>query len=120
MSFIIMNKLLARQLKRIYGDNLPDSSQFQEFVRVVNETYIHNDNDRLLLERAISISSDDLSEANKKLRADAKNKRELLDKLLNAIIGFSQILQRESNPARTAAFLNRNRVSQWKSISLDY
>lgn len=79
------HKLLQRQLKRIYGSQLPQDELFQSFIKLVNDSYNYNDSDRLLLERAMTLSSDELSNANKKLREETSNQKKLLDKLLEAI-----------------------------------
>jgi PAS domain S-box-containing protein len=64
-----MHSLLKRQLKKIFGsaDSVP--KYLQEFVGAVNEAYINFDDDRLLLERSIDISSRELMEANSQMRS---------------------------------------------------
>jgi PAS domain S-box-containing protein len=64
-----MHSLLKRQLKKIFGS--PDSvpPDLKSFVDVVNEAYFNFDDDRLLLERSIEISSHELLEANTRTRS---------------------------------------------------
>ena len=64
-----MHSLLRRQIKKIFGsaDNIP--KDFQEILGVVNEAYFNFDADRLMLERSIEISSNELVEANSQMRS---------------------------------------------------
>ena len=64
-----MHSLLRRQLKKIFGsaDNIP--KDFQEIIGVINEAYFNFDADRLMLERSIEISSNELVEANSQMRS---------------------------------------------------
>ena len=64
-----MHSLLKRQLKKIFGsaDNIPDN--LKGFIEVVNEAYFNFDDDRLMLERSIEISSHELLEANTRMRS---------------------------------------------------
>ncbi len=81
-----IHKLLSRQLKRTFGKEVPQDEKFQEFLHLINQSYLHTDSDRLLLERAMVLSSEELSLANKQLQAEAFNQKELLDKVLEAIV----------------------------------
>jgi len=81
-----IHKLLSRQLKRTFGNEVPQDENFQNFLNFINESYRHNDSDRLLLERAMNLSSEELSLANKQLQAESSNQKELLNKLLEAIV----------------------------------
>jgi PAS domain-containing protein len=80
------HKLLSRQLKRTFGAEIPQDEKFQAFLKLINESYHYNDTDRQLLERAMVLSSEELSLANKQLQLDADNQKELLDKVLEAIV----------------------------------
>lgn len=66
-----MHSVLRRQLKKAFGSEklpmmLPGVS---DFVRTVDKTYAHNDDDRKLTERSLDLSSRELSEANDILQA---------------------------------------------------
>jgi PAS domain S-box-containing protein len=64
-----MHSLLRRQLKKIFGsaDKIP--KDLAEIVGVVNEAYFNFDEDRVMLERSIEISSQELVEANSQMRS---------------------------------------------------
>lgn len=70
-----MNSLLKRQIKK-YLDGV-DADQISQFVEAIDRSY-HNYDDQIeLLQRAMKISSDELYEANTKLRDEAKNLKEV-------------------------------------------
>ncbi len=64
-----IHSLLRRQIKKTFGsaDNIP--KDFQEILGAINEAYFNFDADRLLLERSIEISSQELLEANSQMRS---------------------------------------------------
>ena len=64
-----MHSLLRRQLKKIFGSPEKIPKDFDEIVKVVNDTYFNFDEDRLMLERSIEISSNELVEANSQMRS---------------------------------------------------
>ncbi|MFK7950267.1 MAG: ATP-binding protein [Saprospiraceae bacterium] len=87
-----MNRLLKRQLKRHFGgmDNVPD--EMKPFIDAIERSYNHYEEDRLLLERAMDISSEELVEANQQLREEAKAQKAVMSKLkssLNTVLSIS-------------------------------
>jgi PAS domain S-box-containing protein len=64
-----LHSLLRRQLKKIFGSADNTSKDFKEIMGAVNEAYFNFDEDRLLLERSIEISSHELLEANSQMRS---------------------------------------------------
>ena len=87
------HRLLRRQLRNYLArfgsaDDIP-----LEFLKVVNETYIEEDRERNLLNRALEANTEELTEANKKLHilafydslTNLPNRRMLLDKLEESI-----------------------------------
>ena len=65
-----MDKTLERQLIRFYGslENIPDEQK--QFLELVSKTYTDNESEYNLMERSLDISSKELTEANKLLRAE--------------------------------------------------
>ncbi|MBA2612496.1 MAG: PAS domain S-box protein [Bacteroidetes bacterium] len=66
----MFNKLLQRQISKFYGniDEIPEKSL--ELLKIISESYDHNERDRSMLERSIEISSGELVELNNKLRKE--------------------------------------------------
>jgi PAS domain S-box-containing protein len=64
-----MHSLLKRQLKKLFGSPEKIPKYFDEIVKVVNDAYFNFDEDRLMLERSIEISSQELVEANTQIRS---------------------------------------------------
>ena len=64
-----LHRLLQRQLKRFFGDpdNVPAGCQ--EFVAAINAAYHQADDDRTRLERSLTLSSQELLQANAKTQA---------------------------------------------------
>jgi PAS domain S-box-containing protein len=63
------HSLLRRQLKKFFGTNENIPKEFQAIAATINEAYINFDEDRLLLERSIDISSQELVQANSQMRS---------------------------------------------------
>ncbi len=75
------NKLLERQLKRYrrkYGEL---SEEANALLEVISKSYDHYERDRLLLERAMELSSEELTATNEKLRKEAIYQEQVLAKL---------------------------------------
>lgn len=63
------HSLLKRQLKRHLDDDHAVGSELAGLIQAVNDAYVQSDADRLMLGRALDISSEELLEANSELRA---------------------------------------------------
>jgi serine phosphatase RsbU (regulator of sigma subunit) len=94
------NKLLERQLKRYLKTTDPDSNpELVQLLNAISEAYTHSDEDRILLERSLEISSAELTETNKILQdvyktIDAKN-QDLIASLEYARLVQSSLLASE-------------------------
>lgn len=66
------NKLLQKQIAKKFGkvDELPDS--VYDLLRAVSQSYDHYEKERLLTERSMDLSSNELIEANNKLNEQAE------------------------------------------------
>ena len=62
------HRLLARQLKRHFGSAKTPDPAWQAFLDVVNATYYEFDSRRQMLERALDLSFEEISDANLRLR----------------------------------------------------
>lgn len=92
-----MNRLLKRQLKRYFNgiENVPES--MLPFIEAIERSYIHYEEDRLLLDRAMDISSEELVEANQQLREEAKAQDAVLSKLQSSLKTVLSIAPEEKN-----------------------
>ncbi|GIQ61259.1 MULTISPECIES: sensor histidine kinase [Flavobacterium] len=81
-----MNTLLKRQIvKFINPEHLKD---LKYFLQAVNESYDNHEDQMSMFQRAMKISSDELFEANKKLREEANSLKEInsnLTEILNSM-----------------------------------
>ncbi|NJN77906.1 MAG: hypothetical protein HC803_05885 [Saprospiraceae bacterium] len=71
-------------------ENIPE--EVMPFIQAIEYSYNHYEEDRLLLERAMEISSEELVEANQQLRQEAKEQQAILSKLkssLNTVLTIS-------------------------------
>lgn len=107
-----MHKLLARQLRKHFGENYSaklTDNDFEQFCQAIDSAYVAYDNDRDLLERSLELSSRELNEKNSDLQraqhsaeTASKAKSSFLANMshemrtpLNAIIGYSELLIEE-------------------------
>jgi PAS domain S-box-containing protein len=67
----MVHKLLKRQLGKVFGDEAEIPEELVQFLDVVDSAYHQADLDRVLLERSLDLTSIELLEANRELRAYA-------------------------------------------------
>lgn len=82
-----MNKLLERQVKKIFTDMGSVPIQLLPLLQVVSDTYDGFDQDRSLAERSIELSSQELLEANQNVREDSERQKALLESIGDAMVG---------------------------------
>jgi light-regulated signal transduction histidine kinase (bacteriophytochrome) len=80
-----MNRLLKRQIKRYFKgiENVPP--ELLPFLEAVERSYKHYEDDRILLERAMELSSEELVEANVYLRTESGEQKAILKKLKSTL-----------------------------------
>lgn len=111
----LKNKLLQRQLKKISGDQNkpPTLEEWQKFLSLVDSAYTNGDEGRYLLERALSISSQEMKETiekQKKISAQLAHTSKLtslgtlasgvaheLNNPLAGIMGYAELLETSEN-----------------------
>jgi PAS domain S-box-containing protein len=64
-----LHTLLERQIKRCFGDRFNVPTEWERFIKAVNEAYLGFDDDRVMLERSLELSSQELLQANSEMRA---------------------------------------------------
>jgi signal transduction histidine kinase len=87
-----MNPLLARQIRKYCPSDLKDREDVHLFLKAVSDSYDNLDDQFKMTQRAMKISSDELFEANKALREETEQQRNLLTKLksvINAVQGLN-------------------------------
>lgn len=75
-----MNKVLERQLKKSFGDLESVPKNIDTFLQLVDKTYDSAEEDRLLIERSLEISSKEMGALNAQLRADSTELRKEMAK----------------------------------------
>ena len=94
--------LLRRQIKRLKLEN-QESVRVNEFIRLVSDSYFQFDSDRLLLERAMDLSAEEVNLSKEKAEEGARAKSKFLANMsheirtpMNGILGMAELLL-ESN-----------------------
>ena len=80
-----MNSLLQRQIKKYLDPASLETSEMKAFLQAVNDSYETNQDQFNMLQRAMTISSDELFNANQQLRKDVLVQKEVLDSITAAI-----------------------------------
>ncbi len=75
------NKLLQRQLKRFEKRHGPLPEGLEFLFETISQSYDHYEQDRVLLERAMELSSSELTESNDKLHEETENQKRVMEKL---------------------------------------
>lgn len=76
-----MNSLLKRQIRKYLSEDLATNKDLKAFLYAVNSSYVTFDDQFNMQQRAMTISSEELFEANKQLNEEAKAQQEVIDKL---------------------------------------
>lgn len=76
-----MNPLLKRQIRKYFPDNLKDREDISIFFKAISDSYNNMDDQFKMIQRAMELSSNELYEANQKLRKETIQQRALLSKL---------------------------------------
>ena len=111
-----MHKLLARQLKRYFGDASSVPEGLEEFVAAIDAAYRQADADRLLLERSLDLTSDELLEANAELRLDRRELEGRVADRTAELLAANRKLEREITDRRKAE--SRLRASELRFQTL--
>lgn len=80
-----MNSLLIRQLKKHLPSELAQDENLKTFFEAINNSYNNYEDQLNMSQRAMRISSDELFQANSKLREDAENQKKII-KSLNYVV----------------------------------
>ncbi len=93
-----MRSLLERQIRKYLTDQEKNPKELSDLLNAVERSYDNYDTQLKMIRRAMTISSEELFEANRKLTAQAKNQSKLIDKLKDVIntLSFYQLPEIES------------------------
>ncbi|SFI51211.1 sensor histidine kinase [Olleya namhaensis] len=80
-----MNSLLKRQIRKYLNAELKNNSDLTELFDAIDSSYRNFDEQSSMIQRAMAISSDELYAANRKLQNEAKEQKEVIDKLKSVI-----------------------------------
>ena len=80
-----MNSLLKRQIRKYLSEELKSNKDFNSFLDAVDRSYDNFNEQFTMQQRAMVISSEELFEANKQLKVDAKSQQEVIDKLKHVV-----------------------------------
>jgi signal transduction histidine kinase len=113
-----MNKILERQLKKVFGslENVPEG--IGDFIALVSDTYEHANDDRLLTERSLDISSKELSELNTRLQkesAELKAQSEENEKSKLAVLNLLEDLAEEKKKVEQTVIERTKELSEEKA-----
>ncbi|WP_350284711.1 ATP-binding protein [uncultured Croceitalea sp.] len=80
-----MHSLLKRQIKKFLPDVLKDHEGLVSFFESIDKSYSDYDDKLCMIQRATSLSSKELFEANKKLNKETESQRKVLEALSKAV-----------------------------------
>jgi len=83
------HKLLERQVNKHLPTELQANPALQDFLITVNQSYLHIDDNRTLVERAMRLSSEELAVKNVQLLEDRERQKVLIESLKRAIVEVS-------------------------------
>ncbi|MFK7775463.1 MAG: ATP-binding protein [Saprospiraceae bacterium] len=99
---LITNKLLSRQVKRVFAQDAELSDDFIKLLKMINQSYEHYERDRRLIERAMEVSSEELRNSHKNLAEQNEELELFVSKVshdlkapIRTINSFAQLIGRE-------------------------
>jgi signal transduction histidine kinase/CheY-like chemotaxis protein len=82
---VARHSLLERQIRKLLDAKLAASPELAEFLDAVNSSYQHFEDNRILVERAMRLGSEELSEKNRQLELESQRQSLLIESLRRAI-----------------------------------
>lgn len=80
-----MHSLLKRQIKKFLPEGLENCPNMEQFYESVDKSYSDYDDKLAMIQRATSLSSKELYEANKRLNKETESQRKVLEALSKAV-----------------------------------
>lgn len=88
-----MNSLLKRQIRKHLTDEQRDDPNLSAFLESINQSYNNFDDQFIMQQRAMKISSEELSEVNQKLMTEMQAQKTVINRLKEV----SEVLKLDSN-----------------------
>lgn len=85
-----MNPLLARQLRKHLPESLALPSDLDGFLKAVSDAYDEHEEEQRMLEHTLEVTSEELNEANERLRAESETKLRSLSEHYLHTLEFQQ------------------------------
>lgn len=79
-----MHSLLERQIRKFLKEGAKESQNIEHFVKAIDRSYTNYEEQFSMLQRAMSISSQELFEANQKLKKEAEQQKKVIASLTDA------------------------------------
>tara|TARA_R110000868_G_scaffold32516_5_gene118247 strand:- start:19239 stop:20315 length:1077 start_codon:yes stop_codon:yes gene_type:complete len=92
-----MHTLLKRQLKKYLSGNLGEDDTLSSFLTAVERSYENYDDKLSMLQRATTISSEELYAANRELENEAQRQKHILNSLEKAITSLEANLEHKNH-----------------------
>jgi signal transduction histidine kinase len=84
-----LHRLFQRQLKKFQVEYSTLPQNIQDFLFSLNQSYLHMEDNRLLVERAMRLSSEELEEKNKRLNDESSKQQLLIESLKTSFKSLS-------------------------------
>jgi signal transduction histidine kinase len=100
----MLNHILNRQIKKYLDNSLAENEGLSRFLLEISSTYNQFEQDRKITEQSMQISSEELTIANKKLREEADETKQALNKLYESL----KLLQDSDKISSSVSYKNLN------------
>lgn len=80
-----MNSLLKRQIRKFLPPELAESQELEKFLSAISKSYDNFDDQSVMIQRAMQLSSEELFQANSQLRKESEAQKRVIIKLQNVI-----------------------------------
>ncbi|SCX99212.1 His Kinase A (phospho-acceptor) domain-containing protein [Nonlabens sp. Hel1_33_55] len=113
-----MNPLLKRQIRKFLPADLRDREDLQSFLKSIGDSYDNMEDQFKMTQRAMTISSDELFEANQALREETEQQRRLLERL-EAVINSVNTKNTDENDAAVIPEIKQGNLADYISNQAD-
>lgn len=80
-----MNSLLKRQIRKYLSPEMVEDENMKAFLNAVSNSYNNFDEQSVMIQRAMQLSSEELFHANAQLRKESEGQKKVINKLQNVI-----------------------------------